>query len=103
MHGGVQSVTKTEEGRRDALWENLHTVLCTMELPVAGWADSVFVCVTTILRSSPLQCASAQWDEWNSVKGCQITLAVQKVPFLQKTTDLMRDQCIDDLLKDYSD
>lgn len=52
VHGGVQSVTKTVEGRRDALWEDLHTVLCTMALPLARWADSV--CVTTMLRTPPL-------------------------------------------------
>lgn len=45
VHGGVWSVTQTVEGRRDALWDNLHTVLCTMELPLARWADSVCVCV----------------------------------------------------------
>lgn len=70
-----------------------------------GLLVCVFVCVTTILRSTPLHFvnASAQWDQCNNVKGCQITLAVQKVPFLQMTADLRRDQCIDDLLKDYSD
>ncbi len=47
--------------------------------------------------------ASAQWDQCNNVEGCQIALAVQKVPFLQMTAGLIRDQCMDDLLKDYSD
>lgn len=54
------SVTQTSEGRRAALWKDLHTVLCTMELPQARWADSVcvcecvLVCVTTMLGTLTL-------------------------------------------------
>lgn len=33
----------TVGGRRDALLEDLHTVLCTIELSMARWADSVCV------------------------------------------------------------
>lgn len=80
--GGVQPVTVRVEGRRDALWENLHTVLCTMKLPLARWADSV--CVTILWNTPPPYSvnASAQWDQFSNVKLCQITLTVQKVPFL---------------------
>lgn len=59
--GGAQSVTKNRRrGRRDALWEDLHTVLCTMELPTARWADSV---LQQYLGAPPHNVnASAQWD-----------------------------------------
>lgn len=43
--GEFGQLLKTVEGKRDALWEDLHTVHCTMELPMARWADSVCVCV----------------------------------------------------------
>lgn len=101
---GSLSYRKTVHGRRDALWENLHTVLCTMELSLARWADSVCVCVcydNTLERPLYTVNASAQWNQCGNVKGCQITLAVQKKKclFLQKTADPTRDQRIDDLLK----
>ena len=102
---------KTVVGGRDALWEDLHTVLCTMELQEARWADSVCVCVCVCECVCMCVCAcynnaqvrppytvnpSAQWDQCNKVEGCQMTLDVLKVPFLQMTADLIRDQCIDD-------
>lgn len=69
------------------------------------WPGGLIVCVLQQYFGTPPYTvnASAQWDQCSNVKGCQITLAVQKVPFLQKIADLIRDQCIDDLLKNYSD
>lgn len=41
VHPGALTVVGGDTG---ALWEDLHTVLCTMELPLSRWADSVCLC-----------------------------------------------------------
>lgn len=62
----------TVGGRRDALLEDLHTVLCTIELSMARWADSVCVCVTTIRRNVLLKLSTDQLSS-NRVKVGQKT------------------------------
>lgn len=80
---------------------DLHTVLCTMELPLARWADSV--CVTTIVRTAPLTLSMHQLNEIS--EHCQ-RVKQQRCPersaFSSKTADLIRDRRIDNLLKDFS-
>lgn len=59
-HGGVQSVTKTVEGRRDALWE---IYIQYFALWSSHWPGGLIVCVTTILRTVPLTLSMLQLNE----------------------------------------
>lgn len=64
------------------------------------WPGGLIVCVLQQCSERPppplTVNASAQWD--HNVKGCQLKKGLF---FLQPTADLIRDQCIDDLLKDF--
>lgn len=75
-----------------------------------GLIVCVFVCVSVLQQyfgtpSFTLSMHRLNGDQRNDVKGCRMTLGEKKrekkVPFLQTTADLIRDQYID-LLKDSS-
>lgn len=60
---------------------DLHTVLCTMELPLARWADSVCVCVCYNKNLPPPHTvnASAQWDQSHNVRGRRKKTPLSKI------------------------